>query len=354
MPELPWRRHRRDQQPPEPASPEDTVQDAQRPVVPSAAVTGAEYLRRAADCYLRAGDLTEAASCLSALSTPLEQARAAELYLRAGQYHLAAQTYADAGSVEAAAWTHVHYLADAASARAILEQNPIPNVPPLTVSRTVDPSPAADSSWGTRVRQLGERVAGLPAADTGPASGRPAREEVTELIERVLGRAFSYGDVPAALAEVRRVMAATVAARDLSAAYAARELGRLLTDLQARHSDRDQRVQLRGREDWNRMLAQRQVYARCDVADGIAGDRVLEVLAVTQRVLADTGDAHYIERTETWGVAVAEAMRRYDQAALIFAAAVRGRRPGAAKRWQEWSARVLHADAAIPADLELV
>jgi hypothetical protein len=350
MPDQP-RHRRRGKQPAAPATRQEPAQGSGRPAASAASATKSDYLHRAADCYLRAGELTEAARCLSAISTPLQQSRAADLYLRAGEYGLAALAYADAGRAEAAAWTHVHYLGETAAARAILQENPVPNVPPLVVSHAIDPWPRADSPWGVRVRQVGQRLAGHQVSGTDPAEGTSARDGLTALIERVLSDAFGYSGMTAALAEVRQLTADTVAARDLPAAYAARELGRLLADLQARHTDLDDRVRQRGQEDWNRTLAQRQVYARCDVADGSAQDHALEVLAATQRVLADTSNRHHAERTETWGVAIADAMRRYDQAALIFAAAVRGRRPGAAKRWQEWSARVLRADAPIAADL---
>jgi hypothetical protein len=53
-------------------------------------------------------------------------------------------------------------------------------------------------------------------------------------------------------------------------------------------------------------------------------------------------------RVEEWAVMVAEAAYRYDQVALIFAAAVRGRRPGAEHRWAAWSTRVLHTELILP------
>ena len=52
---------------------------------------------------------------------------------------------------------------------------------------------------------------------------------------------------------------------------------------------------------------------------------------------------------EEWAVALSETAARYDQAALVFAAAVRGGRDGAAQRWNAWSRRVLDADLILPA-----
>jgi tetratricopeptide (TPR) repeat protein len=347
MPERPWRR-RRQRGGREDPPPEGVAQAAPGPWAVSAAATKSEFLRRAADCYLRAGELNQAARCLSRLPSARERSWAAELYLRASEYQLAAEAYADAGRAEASAWIKVHYLGDVASARAILDQNPMPNVPPLDLGDVINVWPGADSPSGRHIRQIGERLTGLRETDD-----KQVRAGVTSLIGRVLGDTFSYGSVAAALAEIRGLARDGVAARDFPAAFAALDLARQLSDLQAQHSELVELAKRERHEDLHRALARRQVLARCDVAEEDVGERVLGVLTATQRVLADIDDAQYSERTETWGVAIAEAMRRYDQAALIFAAAVRGRRPGAAGRWREWSMRVLHADTSIPADLEL-
>jgi hypothetical protein len=52
--------------------------------------------------------------------------------------------------------------------------------------------------------------------------------------------------------------------------------------------------------------------------------------------------------TEEWAVALSEAAARYDQAALVFAASVRGGRYGAEHRWKTWSAQVLGAEIVLP------
>lgn len=317
----------------------------------------AGYLRRAADCYVRAGELTAAAGCLGQLSSPLELDEAARLYLRAGEYQLAAQTYARAGRTEVAGWTLVHYLDDAASARAILKWAPPQDVSPLLPRMDTSPwsDMSADSPVGTRVRRLTDRLASLPASGTGGIPGQPwpPRARMAQLLNRILGGALDDSEVPTILAEIREITADMVSARDVAAAYLARELRRLISELQDHHDEQVQRSQQQAREQRTIGLARRQVYARCDVADGFADNRVLEVLALTQQALAGNSATQQAERTEAWGIAIAEAIRRYDQVALIFAAAVRGHRTGAARRWQEWSTRVLHAAAVIPAELEL-
>jgi hypothetical protein len=94
-------------------------------------------------------------------------------------------------------------------------------------------------------------------------------------------------------------------------------------------------------------LLQRLVMARCEVAEGGERRQILKVLGEAQASLAQP-DYWSDPRVEHWAVAVAEAARRYDQAALVFAAAVRGRDPGAVRRWQEWSARTLGVDLQLP------
>ncbi len=101
-------------------------------------------------------------------------------------------------------------------------------------------------------------------------------------------------------------------------------------------------------------LLRRLVLARCDVADGLPDRHILPVLADVQ-VLAELLATAPVwqansasRRIEEWAVVLAEAAHRYDQVALVFAAAVRGRRAGAEQRWAEWSARVLHTELTLP------
>ncbi|QXJ20209.1 hypothetical protein AGRA3207_000882 [Actinomadura graeca] len=84
------------------------------------------------------------------------------------------------------------------------------------------------------------------------------------------------------------------------------------------------------------------VLARCDLAEGGPPALVLPALRRVRDDLADPGRVPYPHRDlEEWGLIVAELAQRFDQAALIFAAAVRGRRPGATGRWSRWADRVL-------------
>lgn len=91
----------------------------------------------------------------------------------------------------------------------------------------------------------------------------------------------------------------------------------------------------------------RLILARCDVADGRSPDTGLAVLADACTELGKYSPLTD-QNIELWAVALAEAMGRDDQVALVFAAAVRGRRPGAAQRWRTWSQRVLHTDLVLP------
>ncbi|WP_322770570.1 hypothetical protein, partial [Frankia sp. Cr1] len=102
-------------------------------------------------------------------------------------------------------------------------------------------------------------------------------------------------------------------------------------------------------------LLRRLVLARCDVADGLPDRHILPALADVQAMLAGPSVTEPAwpansasRRIEEWAVVLAEAAYRYDQVALVFAAAVRGRRAGAEQRWAEWSARVLHTELTLP------
>jgi len=94
-------------------------------------------------------------------------------------------------------------------------------------------------------------------------------------------------------------------------------------------------------------LRMRLALARCDVAEGRSEREPLAALAAAMDYL-ESRSRVYDRLVEQWAVATAESMRRYDQAALLFAAAVRGRRGGAAQRWTDWAARVLHSEITLP------
>ena len=320
-----------------------------------------EFLDRAVRCYLRAGNLAEAAECLSQLG---DHDQAAVLHLRLGDYPRAAGTYLKAGEPEAAAWVHVHYLGDPERAREILKHL---SEPAPLATRPIGVSTRTESVE-SRLRVLQDRFRAVSASLQGPPpvpaalAGEPgtgsvapaglARSRIILVADYLAGASPSSIKPEARLEEIRTLKRAAVGQDDWPAGYAARELECLLVrerDLQA--EDRAQ-AERRHQESLAQALSQHLVQARCDVADGAGLLRVGPVLAQTQALLAKSRTP-CPQRIENWAVAIAEALRRYDQVALIFASSVRGRRPGAVLRWREWSVQVLQADATVLADSEL-
>jgi hypothetical protein len=105
---------------------------------------------------------------------------------------------------------------------------------------------------------------------------------------------------------------------------------------------------LLGQPDGEPGLRHRLILARCTIAEGAPGDSVRPVITDVCAVLADRSVVRVDPVAEDWAVALSEAAARYDQAALVFAAAVRGGRPGAAQRWNTWSKRVLDTEVNLP------
>ena len=95
------------------------------------------------------------------------------------------------------------------------------------------------------------------------------------------------------------------------------------------------------------VLRRQLILARCEIAEGAPADVIRPVIADVCAALADQS-ARSDQVTEEWAVALSEAASRYDQAALVFAAAVRGGRYGAAQRWQAWSVRILGTEIILP------
>lgn len=94
-------------------------------------------------------------------------------------------------------------------------------------------------------------------------------------------------------------------------------------------------------------LRSRLILARCAIAEGSPADVIVPAVAAVRAELADR--AVFADQVaEEWAVAASEAAGRYDQAALVFAAAVRGGRYGAAGRWNTWSKRVLDTEVILP------
>jgi hypothetical protein len=94
-------------------------------------------------------------------------------------------------------------------------------------------------------------------------------------------------------------------------------------------------------------LRHRLILARCAIAEGSQADVIVAVVAEVRAALEDRA-VLADPVAEEWAVAVSEAAGRYDQAALVFAAAVRGGRYGAAQRWNTWSKRVLDTEVILP------
>ncbi len=95
-------------------------------------------------------------------------------------------------------------------------------------------------------------------------------------------------------------------------------------------------------------LRRRLVLARCEIAEGAAARVALPVFDAVQAEFARPNALHDL-LAEQWAIALADVLNRYDQAALTFAAAVRGRKFGAAQRWAQWSAHVLRTELTLPA-----
>lgn len=90
--------------------------------------------------------------------------------------------------------------------------------------------------------------------------------------------------------------------------------------------------------------------ARCDLAEGgtrTAIPGVLDTLDDVQQALASSSPVNDL-RVRDWAVEIATLLKRFDRVALIFAAAVQGRRMWAADSWQAWSRAHLGTPIVIP------
>jgi hypothetical protein len=84
------------------------------------------------------------------------------------------------------------------------------------------------------------------------------------------------------------------------------------------------------------------VLARCDLAEGRPAELILPAIEQACADLADPDRVPFPHRElESWAVTLAELASRFDQVALVFAAAVRGGRIGATVRWTDWALRTL-------------
>jgi len=348
MPETRWRRLWRETT----ASGRGTRGHAKPPSTRPRPAGRPQYLYRAVNCYLRAGESVEAAHCLRRLG---EYEQAALLYLGSGSYEYAAVAYVEGGQPETAAWVYVHNLGRPQVARDILRRMEQSAARPTQALPGDAPASAGRlSSWHDQIGLTRDRLSGAPSSSDPADDAAPAStcQRITSLAAELIGDSGGRRELTPFLEQVRALKQAAISQDDWPAGYAARELERLLLDERdARNAER-RAAEQRHEQDRIYALSLRQVQARCDAADGVCDDGIITVLTQTQELLADP-HIPGAERTETWAVAIAEAIRRYDQAALVFAAAVRGHRPGAAARWREWSAQVLKVNLTVPADAEL-
>lgn len=307
------------------------------------------WLYQAASCFLRADAPAEAADCLRYLG---EHEWAARLYLEAESYEQAALTYAEAGMPEVAGWIYVHNLGRPEAARAVLHDTSQTAAYPAPAQRRIDVEGRTRlSAWHSQIGLIRDRFTGSAAA--GDPAANPAamavRRRIVSLTAELIGDSGGRRDLGPFLAQATEIKNTAIGQDDWPAGYAARELERLLIDEHdAREANRESAGQ-QSHQALERSLARRQVQARCDAAERMGEDRIISVLTETQELLANPG-MPVMQRAEEWAVAIAEAIRRYDHVALTFSAAVRGRRPGALVRWQEWSARVLKADVTTPVE----
>lgn len=318
---------------------------------PPASAEPSQYLYRAANCFLRAGEPVEAAHCLRRLG---EYQRAAVLYQDSASYEDAAVAYEESGQPETAAWVYAHQLGMPQAARDILERvRQSAGVPPTAPQENAAARANRLRSWQHQVELVRDQ---LNAISPGPASGSDTRaastrHRITGLAAELIGDSGGRRDLAPYLSQVGQLKRAAIGEADWPTGYAAREFERLLVQ------ERDARLAERqGGGSRSQLapvhaLALRLVEARCDAADGAREERILPVLTQAQALLADPG-MPWMPCAETWAVTVAAVIRRYDQVSLTFAAAVRGERPGAATRWRDWSAQVLKANVAMPADAE--
>lgn len=94
-------------------------------------------------------------------------------------------------------------------------------------------------------------------------------------------------------------------------------------------------------------LRRQLVLARCDLLEGARPESIRPVISAVCTQLADR-TVRTDQHLEDWAVALCESAHRYDQAAIVFAAAVRGGRYGAEQRWNLWSVRTLGTEVILP------
>ena len=300
-----------------------------------------EAYEQAAVCYRRAGYDLEAARCYRLAGA---HRRAAEIYEAAGRYAEGAAAFADAGLPEFGAWLLAHWAGQPAQARVILG------------------APAGESSQDAQ-----------PPRDPGPVLTVRVNESDDSLTALEDGVEYSIGRDPYADFTVQdpRVSWRHATVRQAGGSWVFEDArgtsGSWVNGQRMRRIElgQDPEIRLASPDDGPALqftthargafirplrpqaLRRRIVLARCEIADGEPAGIIRPVISDVCAVLADS-NLGSDQVTEEWAVALSETAARYDQAALVFAAALRGGRYGAAQRWQAWSRRVLDAEIILP------
>ena len=231
---------------------------------------------------------------------------------------LAAQCYREAGAAADAARCYVEADDPLHALDIFVEKQMFPQAAELYLRC----GPVDHAGW-----LLADRVGDIPAA-------RAIVDQHADLTERE----FTADDLNLAgqIQEARDRKEEAIDAQDFERAAQARDLEKQLL---ARQRDVPRKV--------GGTLRWRLVLARCDAAERVAAGRCLRLLGDVQRALAGLSDLD-TQPVEEWAVSVATTMRRLDQAALVFAASVRGRRRDAARRWRQWSVQTLGEELVLP------
>lgn len=303
-----------------------------------------EAYEQAALNYRRAGYDLDAARCYQRAGA---HRRAAEIYQAQGRYGEAAKSFADAGLPELGGWLLAHDAGQPAEARALL--GALDGESSHGVEQPSEPWPslyigynghrAARTVFAGTVCQIGR----APSADFTLHDPRVEWNHATVSTEGGIWLFEDSGTTTGSwLAGTRqRIGRLEIPSGDIRLGHPCN--GPLL---QFEYSTASPPAGWRdGRQGPS--LRRRLVLARCELAEGNPADAIRPLIAdVCASLAASSGRSDQV--AEDWAVRLSEVAARYDQAALVFAAAVRGGRYGAAQRWQAWSVRVLGTEIILP------
>ena len=99
-------------------------------------------------------------------------------------------------------------------------------------------------------------------------------------------------------------------------------------------------------------LAHDLVVVRCEAGRGEPASAAHRLAGAVEG-LRSLGHGFDRERVEEWAFAVGRVLRRFDLIALIHAAAVTARVPGAPRRWEEWATATLGDATGVPREDDL-